>query len=91
MAEKENNELFVGSVKLVELNGKDGFTMELVVSKINRAFERPDVQLALKKFMSKAGEETSIMLYASPLPEKDVNKWRTHSLKINTKYRQKEE
>lgn len=91
MAEKESNDLFVGSVKLVELNGEMGFNLELVVSKINRAFERPDVQLALKKFQSKVGEETSIMLYASPLPEKDKNKWRTHSLKINTKYRQKEE
>ena len=91
MAEKENNDLFVGSVKLVELNGEMGFNMELVVSKINRAFERPDVQLALKKFQSKQGEETSIMLYASPLPKKDKNKWRTHSLKINVKYRQKEE
>jgi len=91
MAEKENNDFFVGSVKLVELNGEMGFNMELVVSKINRAFERPDVQLALKKFQSKQGEETSIMLYASPLPEKDKNKWRTHSLKINVKYRQKEE
>jgi hypothetical protein len=100
----DKNELYVGSVKLVDLNSEVeisdeimeillgiGFNMELVLSKVNKAFERADVQLALKNFQSKNGQETSIMLYASPLPEKDRNKWRTHSLKINTKYRQKEE
>lgn len=88
--QENKDELYVGSVKLVEINGEMGFNMELVVSKINRAFERHDVQLALKKFQSKQGEETSVMLYATPLPDKDKNKWRTHSLKINTKYRQSE-
>lgn len=88
---EDKNELYVGSVKLVDLDGEMGFNMELVLSKVNKAFERADVQLALKNFQSKNGQETSIMLYASPLPEKDRNKWRTHSLKINTKYRQKEE
>ncbi len=88
---EDKNELYVGSVKLVDLEGEMGFNMELVLSKVNKAFERADVQLALKNFQSKNGQETSIMLYASPLPEKDRNKWRTHSLKINTKYRQKEE
>lgn len=80
------NELFVGNAK----ENENGFTVELNLEKVNKAFERPDVQLALKKFQSKNGTETSVMLYLTKLPEKDVNKWRTHSLRINTKYRQKE-
>ena len=85
----ENNqeELFVGSAK----ENENGFTIELNLEKVNKAFERPDVQLALKKFNSKKGVETSIMLYATKLPDKDVSKWRTHSVKVNTKYRQKED
>lgn len=81
------NELFVGNAK----ENENGFTVELNLEKVNRAFERPDVQLALKKFQSKNGVETSVMLYLTKLPEKDVNKWRTHSLRINTKYRQRED
>lgn len=80
------DELFVGSAKRTEA----GFTIELNLEKVNKAFERPDVQLALKKFKSKKGEETSIMLYLTELKEEDKNKWRTHSLRINTKYRQKD-
>lgn len=79
------DELYVGNGKKTDA----GFTIELNLEKINKAFERPDVQLALKKFKSKKGEETSIMLYLTELKPEEQNQWRTHSLKINTKYRQK--
>jgi len=87
------DELYVGSVKLYDKDGNpvDGVcgSIELVLSKTNRALERADAQLALKKFNSRHGEETSIMLHISELSEEDKSKFRTHSLRINVNYRQK--
>lgn len=91
-------ELFVGSIKLVALDGSTisheilanlGINIELNLEKVNSAFQRSDVQQALKIFISKNGTETSIILQGTPLRESDRNKYRTHSLRVNTKYRQK--
>ncbi len=79
-------DLFVGSAKWSD--EKQGFIVDINVTKLVPLLEKPHIMLAMKTFVGKQGEQSSLFLIIDKLPLDMQNDYRTHSVRINAKYRQ---
>lgn len=79
------NKLLLGHGKVTP----HGFSVELNFDRLMEFFKLPEVQDALKRIPVKGGETNRIILmYLTELDEEHANKYQSHSLRINTDYRQ---
>lgn len=79
------NKLMLGHAK----ETPHGFSVEINIDKLFEYFEMPEVQAALKVIPVKEAKTNRVMLlYLTKLDEEHVNKYQTHSLRINCDYRQ---
>ena len=66
-----------------------GFSVEINFDKLIEYFQLQEVQDALKVIPVKGATTNRVLLiYLTALDEEHVNKYQTHSLRINTDYRQ---
>lgn len=85
--EEESKKLNVGQAVVFE----DGdIKLHLNVTALRKALESEEVRLATRHFVNKGGEaQESIKLLVSRLEPEYVNQYQTHSVRIDTFYRQK--
>ncbi len=84
MTEKIN----VGQAVIAE---PDGMIVQLNIDALLEALELPEVQLSLSCFVGKGGKtQRKLKLYIAKLEPKFSNKYQSHSVRIDTYYKQKD-
>lgn len=79
-----SDKLFLGQGRQTD----HGFIVELNYDKLMEFFRLPEVQDAIKRIPVKGDINRVILLFLTELDEEHKNKWQSHSLRINTDYRQ---
>jgi len=69
----------------------DNLLLNLNITKLKEYLELPEVQMALRTFRNAAGEpQESIKLFIGKLQPAFASKFQTHSVRIDTTFRNKE-
>lgn len=68
----------------------DGMIIQLNIDALLEALELPEVQLSIQHFVAKGNKkQRKIKIYVARLEPEFVNKYQTHSVRIDTFYKAK--